>query len=69
MRSNGWNDNAIRSQIKTWHPDWTEARILNAMLAATPVRTTYKPGSAGYEEVTRGGRGDALDAARRPSDE
>lgn len=40
MRSQGYNDNAIRGQIKTWHPQWSEAQILNSIDAAQTVRTT-----------------------------
>lgn len=51
MHTEGWSDNAIRVQVKNWHPEWSEARVLNTINAARPVRTTYAPGSAGAAQA------------------
>lgn len=58
MRGQGFNDNAIRGQIKTWHPDWNDAKILNSLNAAQPLRTTLGPKTAGgaFVRATRGSK-------------
>lgn len=62
MHKEGRSDAAIRGQIHRWHPDWTEADILNTYDAAMAPRTTY-PARSGTGAMARKAPGTSIDHA------